>query len=64
MTRTSECYEEAFKCLRERYDRRRLVEEEYICSIVDALPIKNGSNKEIRRLFDAAAQHYRALKTA
>ena len=57
LTRTSESYEEAVKCLRERYDRPHLVEEEHIRSIVDVLPIKNGSDKEIRRLYDAATQH-------
>ena len=26
--------------------------------------VKNGSDKELRRLYDAATQHYRALKSA
>ena len=30
LTRTSESYENAIKCLRERYDRPRLVQEEHI----------------------------------
>ena len=47
MTRTSESYEEAVKCLREWYDHPRLVQEEPIRSIMDALPVKNGSDKEI-----------------
>ena len=64
LTRTSESYEEAIKCLKERYDRPRLVEEEHIRSIVDAVPVKSGSEKELRRLYDAATQHYRALKAA
>ena len=64
LTRTSENYEEAIKCLKERYDRPRLVQEEHIRSIVD-VPVKNGSDKELRRLYDAATlQHYRALKAA
>ena len=65
LTRTSENYEEAIKCLKERYDRPRLVQEEHIRSIVDAVPVKNGSDKELRRLYaDAATQHYRVLKAA
>ena len=64
LTRTSENYEEAIKCLKERYDRPRLVQEEHIRSIVDAVPVKNGSVKELRRLCDAATQHYRVLKAA
>ena len=64
LTRTSENYEESIKCLKERYDRPRLVQEEHIHSIVDAVPVKNGSDKELRRLYDAATQHYRALKAA
>ena len=27
-------------------------------------PIKNGSDKEIRRLYDAVTEHYRTLKAA
>ena len=54
LTRTSENYEEAIKCLKEGYDRHRLVQEEQIRSIVDAVPIKNGRDKVLRRLYDAA----------
>ena len=64
LTRTSESYEEAIKCLKMRYDRPRFVHEEHIRCIVEAVPVKNGSDKEIRRLYDAATQHYRALKAA
>ena len=38
LTRTSESYEKVIKCMKERYDRPRLVEEEHIRSIVDAVP--------------------------
>ena len=64
LTQTSESYQEAIRCLQERYDRPRLVQEEHIRSIVDAAPVKNGSDKELRRLYDCAIQHYRALKAA
>ena len=59
-------YEEVIinKCIREKYDCPRLVQEEHIHSIGDALPIKNGSDKGIHGLYDAARQHYQALKAA
>ena len=41
-----------------------LVLEEHICCIVDAAPVKNGSERDIRPLCDAATQHYRELKAA
>ena len=31
---------------------------------MDAVPVKNGNDMELRRLYDAAIQHYRALKAA
>ena len=58
LTRTSESYEEAIKCLKERYNQPRLIQEEHIRSIVDAVPVKNGSDKELRRLYDATTKHY------
>ena len=59
LTRMSKSYEEAIKYLRERYDCSRLVQEEHICSIVNALP-----DKEIRHLYDAATEHYGAFNVA
>ena len=38
LTQTSKSYEEAIKCLKEQYNRPRLVYEEHIHSIVDAVP--------------------------
>ena len=62
LTRTSENYEEVIKLLKERYDRPRLVQDKHIRSIVDAVPVKIGSDKQLRRLYDAATQRYPALK--
>ena len=58
LTRMSESYKEALRCLKEWYNRRRLVQAEHMCSIVDGAPVKNSSDKEIRCLYDAATQHY------
>ena len=62
LTWTSENYEEANKCFKERYNRPQLIQEEHSRSIVDAVPVKNGSEKELLRLYDAVTQHYWALK--
>ena len=53
LTWTSESYKEAIKCLKE-----------YVCNIVDAVPTKNGSDKELHCLHNAAIQHHRVLKAA
>ena len=31
---------------------------------MDAVPVKNGSDKELRRLYDSAIQHNREIKAA
>ena len=64
LTQTSKIYEEAIKCLKEWYNCPHLVEEEHIHSIVDVVPIKNGSNKELCRFYDAETPHCRALEAA
>ena len=63
LTRMAESYEEAIKCLMERYNRPWLVQEEHIPSIVNAVPVvKNDSDKELHCLYHAATQHYQVLK--
>ena len=64
LTWTSESYEEAIKYLKEWYDRPRLVQEEHIRSIVDAVPGKNSGNKELRCLYGAEIQHAADSDTA
>ena len=64
LTQTSESYEKAIRCLKEWYDRSWLVREEYILSIVDASLVRNGSDKDIRHLYDTVKQHHQALKAA
>ena len=54
----SDSYKEAIKCLKQRYYWPRLDQEEYICIIMDAVPIKNGSDNELRLLYDAVTQQY------
>ena len=64
LTQTSESYKEAIKYLKEPYNWPWLVQEEHIHSIVNAVPVKNGSDKELCHLYDAATQYYRGLKAA
>ena len=63
LTRTSKIYEKVIRCLKERYDDlyASFKRKTSACSIVDAVPVKNGSDKEIRHLYNGATQHYQAL---
>ena len=58
LTRKSESYKEAIKCLNKHYDQPQLVHKEHVRNIMDMVPVKNGSDKELRHLYDAAIQHY------
>ena len=61
-SRSGECYEKAVKCLKARYDRPRLIHQTHVRLIVEALPLKEGSGKELRKLHDAVQQHLHTLK--
>ena len=58
LTRMSKSYKEAIKCLKECYNWLRLVHEEHVCSIVDEVDVKNGSDNKLRHLHDTAIQQY------
>ena len=45
LTETSKSYEEAIKCLKQHYNPTWLVHAEHIRSIVDAVMVKNGSER-------------------
>ena len=62
LTQKLESYEKAINRFMERYDRSRLVQEEHMCSIVDAVLVRYGSDKELCHLYDAVTQDYQALK--
>ena len=64
LTWTSGGNEEAIRCLKEWYDPPHIVQEKHIHSTADAIPVKNGSNKELCHPYDAVMQYYRALKAA
>ena len=62
LTKTSDHYEEAVRCLRERYDRPRQIHQTHVRRIIEAPSLKDGTGKEIRALHDLVLQHLRALK--
>ena len=62
LTKSSEHYDEAIKCLQERYDRPRQIHQTHVRRIIEAAPLKDGTGKEIRALHDVVVQHLRALK--
>ena len=51
LTQSAESYQEAIKCLKERYDRPRLTHREHVRSIVQAPPMKADNGRELRRSF-------------
>ena len=63
LSQSGEQYTEAVECLRQRYDRPRLVHQMHVRKIMDIPRMREGSGKEIRQLHDTASQHLRALRT-
>ena len=63
LTKSSDHYDEAVKCLQERYDRPRQIHQTHVRRIVEATPLKDGTGREIRALHDLVVQHLRALKS-
>ena len=63
LSRTGDDYDEAVECLKNRYNRPRLIHQSHVKKIIDIPPIKNGNGKELRHLHDVAQQHLRALKS-
>ena len=55
-------YEEAIRCLQNRYDKPRLLHQAHVRAILEAPIVKDGSGKELRRLHDVCSQHLRGLK--
>ena len=64
LTQTAESYQEAVRCLKERYDRPRLIHREHVRNILQAPPLKACNGRELRRLCDLCTQHIRAIKAS
>ena len=62
LSRSGEYYAEAIESLKTRYDRPRLIHQTHVRMIVEATALKDGTEKELRRLHDTVQQHLRALK--
>ena len=62
LSNSGDDYKEAIECLRERYDRPRLIHQAHVRAILEAPGLKDGNGKELRRLHDIVNQHLRALK--
>ena len=63
LTKSSDHYDEAVKCLQERYNRPHQIHQAHVRRIVEVSPLKEGTGKEIRALHDIVVQHIRALKS-
>ena len=62
LSRSDHCYSEAIESLKARYDRPRLIHQTHVRMILEATPLRDGTGKELRRLYDVVQQHLRALK--
>ena len=63
LTKSSDHYDEAIKCLQERYDRPRQIHQAHVRRIVEVASLKDGTGREIRALHNVVVQHIRALKS-
>ena len=64
LTQTADSYQEAIRCLKDRYDRPRLTHREHVRSILQAPTLKAHNGKEVRKLYDICTQHIRAIKAS
>ena len=57
LTKSSDHYDEAVKCLLERYGCPRQIHWTHVRCIIEAPPLKDGTGKEIHALHDLVTQH-------
>lgn len=62
LSKSGDQYDEAIKCLNDRFNRPKLIHEAHVQRIIEIPPLKEGNGKELRMLHDTAQQHIRALK--
>ena len=62
LSKTAGRYTEAVECLKERYDRPRLIHQAHVCAILEVLSLKNGSGSELYSLHDVVKQHMKVLE--
>ena len=59
LSKSGDHYDEAVKCLKDRFNRPKLIHEAHVQKIVE---IPTGNGKELRALHDTVQQHVSALK--
>ena len=64
LTQTAESYKEAVRCLKDRYNRPRLIHREHIRSIVHAPALNAHNGRELRRLYNLCNHHIRTSKSS
>ena len=57
LSSTGDHYDEAIKCLKERYNKPRLIHQAHVRMIIEAHSLKDGTGRELRRLHDNVQQH-------
>ena len=62
LSRSSDSYSEAIESLKARYDCSELTHQTHVRMIIEATPHRDGTGKELRRLYDVVQQHLQALK--
>ena len=62
LSHTGDQYDEAIASLKARYNRPRLIHQAHVRKIYEAASLKEGTGRELRRLYDIVQQHLRALK--
>ena len=62
LSRSGNCYSEANESLKVHYDRPQLIHQTHVRMILEATPLRDGTGKELRRLYDVVQQHLQALK--
>ena len=61
LSRTGDHYQEAIELLKSRYNHPRLIHQTHVQKILEAPCLRDGTGKELRRLYDTVQQHLRAL---
>ena len=55
LSRSGDQYAEAITCLKDRFNKPRMIHQAHVRAIVDAPPLKDGTGRELRRLHDVVS---------
>ena len=62
MNAVAEAYPEAVAALKNRFDRPQVIHRAHVRAILNIKPMKDGSSKELTKLYDTLQHHLRSLK--